>query len=106
TPDVVRLVQGIRGRVPMHMELVLRFDYGSIVPWVRQVDGCLRAPAGPDSVELVTPVGTRGEDFRTLADFTVAAGETVPFLLRWHPSHEPPPPPTHDAGAAGHPAAW
>jgi GH15 family glucan-1,4-alpha-glucosidase len=106
TPDVVRLVQGIRGRVPMHMELVLRFDYGSIVPWVRQVDGCFRATAGPDSVELVTPVGTRGEDFRTLADFTVAAGETVPFLLRWHPSHESPPPPIDVAAAVVDTDAW
>ena len=87
------IVEGLRGRVPMHMELILRFDYGSVVPWVRQVDGRLRATAGPDSIELVTPVETRGEDFRTarrLHRRSPAIG--VPFLLRWHPSHEPPPP--------------
>ena len=97
----------------------MRFDYGYVVPWVRRVDGRLRATAGPDSVELMTPVDTRGEDFRTLADFTVSAGETVPFLLRWHLSHEPPPEPidavsavadTDDvvgaSGAAGPSSAW
>jgi GH15 family glucan-1,4-alpha-glucosidase len=106
TPDVVRLVQGLRGRVPVHMELILRFGYGYVVPWVRQVDGRLRATAGPDSVELVTPVETRGEDFRTLADFTVAAGDTVPFLLRWHPSHEAPPPPIDADAAVADTDAW
>jgi GH15 family glucan-1,4-alpha-glucosidase len=106
TPDVVRLVEGIRGRVPMRMELVLRFDYGYVIPWVRQVDGRLRATAGPDSVELVTPVETRGEDYRTLADFTVAAGDRVPFLLRWHPSHEPPSVPIDPVAAVADTDAW
>ena len=89
-----------------HMELILRFDYGSVVPWMRQVDGRLRATAGPDSIELVTPVETRGEDFRTLADFTVGPGDRVPFLLRWHPSHEPPPPSIDAIAAVEDTDAW
>ncbi|HKA05573.1 MAG TPA: trehalase-like domain-containing protein, partial [Acidimicrobiales bacterium] len=92
TPDVVRVVEGVSGTVPMRMELVLRYGYGTIVPWVHQVGEHLRATAGPDSVELVTRVPTRGEDFRTLADFTVRRGDVVPFTLRWHQSHELPPP--------------
>jgi GH15 family glucan-1,4-alpha-glucosidase len=106
TPDVVRLVQGVSGRVPMHMELVLRFGYGSIVPWVFRVEPHLRAVAGPDSVELVTPVPTRGEDLRTVADFAVGAGDVVPFTLRWHPSHELPPPDLDPMGTVADTAAW
>ena len=87
-PAVVRLVEGVSGRVPMSMELVLRFDYGRSVPWVRSAEGRLRAVAGPDAVVLDTPVATRGEGLRTVATFEVAAGERVPFVLHWHPSHE------------------
>jgi GH15 family glucan-1,4-alpha-glucosidase len=86
-PDVARVVEGVRGRVPMRMELVIRFDYGSIVPWVRREDGALHAIGGPDSVWLRTPVEVRGENFRTLAEFTVDEGERVPFMLTWHASH-------------------
>jgi GH15 family glucan-1,4-alpha-glucosidase len=86
-PDVARVVEGIRGRVPMRMELTIRFDYGSIVPWVRHIDGALHAIAGPDSVWLRTPVPVRGENFSTVADFTVAEGERAPFMLTWHASH-------------------
>src|SRR5207237_7450458 len=70
-PDLVRLVVGKRGRVAMQMQLVLRFDYGSIVPWVRRTKRGIRAIAGPDAVELVTPVELRGENLTTVADFTV-----------------------------------
>jgi GH15 family glucan-1,4-alpha-glucosidase len=87
-PDLARVVEGIRGRVPMRMELVIRFDYGSIMPWVRRVDGALHAIAGPDSVWLRTPVEIRGENFRTVAEFNVSEGDRVPFVLTWHPSHE------------------
>jgi GH15 family glucan-1,4-alpha-glucosidase len=90
-PDVARVVEGVRGRVPMRMELVIRFDYGSIVPWVRRQGGALHAIAGPDSVWLRTPVEVRGENFRTLAEFTVDEGERVPFTLTWHASHMPSP---------------
>jgi len=97
--DLVRLVRGRRGRIAMRMELVLRFDYGSIVPWVRRRDGVLFAIAGPDAVELHTPVAVRGRDLRSVAEFTVAAGEEVPFTMRWYPSHTRVPPPG-DAAAA------
>ncbi|MBK1659889.1 glycoside hydrolase family 15 protein [Paracraurococcus ruber] len=86
--DLVRVVEGRRGRVPMAMELVLRFDYGSLVPWVhRTSDGTLLAVCGPDQVALRTPAPIHGEDCRTLGEFTVGAGETVPFHLVWTPSH-------------------
>jgi len=92
-PEVVRVVEGIEGRVAMSMELVIRFDYGSIVPWVRKKDGALTAIGGPDALALRTPVETEGRDFTTVASFTVAAGERVPFALEWFPSHLPVPPP-------------
>jgi GH15 family glucan-1,4-alpha-glucosidase len=106
TPDVVRLVEGVQGRVPMRMELILRFGYGCDVPWVHQVGRHLRAVAGPDSIELVTPVATRGQDLRTVADFVVNAGDVVPFTLRWHPSHELPPPDLDPIGSVADTAAW
>jgi GH15 family glucan-1,4-alpha-glucosidase len=86
-PDVARVVEGVRGRVRMRMELTIRFDYGSIVPWVRHVGEALHAIAGPDSVWLRTPVPVHGENWSTVADFTVAEGERVPFMLTWHASH-------------------
>lgn len=90
--DIVRLVRGERGSVRMRTELVLRFDYGSSVPWVNHLpDGTIRAIAGPDMVLLHTPVVLRGKDLRTVAEFDVAAGETVPFVLTHGPSHLPPP---------------
>ena len=90
-PDVVRIVEGLRGRVEMRMELVIRFDYGSIVPWARTIDGTFIAIAGPDAVLLRTPVEHEGRDLRTHATFTVAEGDRVPFVLRWFPSNEPAP---------------
>jgi GH15 family glucan-1,4-alpha-glucosidase len=87
-PDVVRIVEGVRGRVEMRLELVLRFDYGSIVPWVRNLDGTLVAIAGPDAVALHTPVELEGRDLRTYASFTVGEGDRVPFVLTWFPSNE------------------
>jgi GH15 family glucan-1,4-alpha-glucosidase len=92
-PDLVRVVVGQSGHVAMRMELVLRLDYGSIIPWVRRTDRGIRAIAGPDALQLYTDVTLRGEDFTTVADFTVSAGQRVPFVLVWHPSHLPPPPP-------------
>src|SRR5688572_21209408 len=89
-PDVVRIVVGRRGRVSMHMELVIRFDYGSVVPWVRRVPGGTSAVGGPDSLLLQTPVALRGEEFRTVSDFVVAEGERIPFDLTWFPSHQSP----------------
>ena len=89
--DVVRLVEGVSGEVAMRTELVLRFDYGRTIPWVQRVTDGLIAIAGPDALHLHTPVGLRGEDFRTLGDFTVRAGETVPFRLTFFLSFEPEP---------------
>ncbi len=90
--NIVRLVVGERGTVPMHLELVLRFGYGAIVPWVTRLeDGALRAIAGPDMAILHTPVNLKGRDMTTVADFTVSAGETVPFVLTYSPSHLDPP---------------
>ena len=91
--DVLRIVEGLRGRMPMRMELVIRFDYGSIVPWVRRTDDRLLATAGPDTLELHTPIETHGENFHTVAEFTVEAGERIPFVLNYRPSHEEMQPP-------------
>jgi GH15 family glucan-1,4-alpha-glucosidase len=92
-PDLVRIVEGVRGRVDMRMELVLRFDYGSIVPWVRTLENTLVAIAGPDAVLLRTPIEHEGRDLRTYAEFSVAEGDRVPFVLRWFPSDQVPPEP-------------
>ncbi|WP_405580218.1 glycoside hydrolase family 15 protein [Streptomyces sp. NBC_01092] len=93
-PELVRIVEGLSGRVTVRCTLRLRFGYGSIVPWVRKSHGHRVAIAGPDSVWLRSDpaVQTWGEDFSTLSEFTVEAGETVAFVLTWHPSHEPRPP--------------
>ncbi|THD63948.1 MAG: glycoside hydrolase family 15 protein [Phenylobacterium sp.] len=87
--NIVRLIEGRRGAVPLRMDLVLRFGYGRTVPWVSAIDGGLSAVAGPDKVVLRTPIETRGETMTTVADFTVEAGETVPFVLSHQASHLP-----------------
>src|SRR3984893_12690287 len=87
-PNLVRIVVGRRGTVKMRMHLVIRFDYGSVVPWVRRTGRGIRAIAGPDQVELQTSVDLRGEGLTTVADFTVAEGQRVPFVLQWQPSQE------------------
>jgi GH15 family glucan-1,4-alpha-glucosidase len=89
-PVVVRQVQGKYGRVAMNMELALRFDYGWIVPWVRRIERGIRAIAGPDTVLVCSDVELRGENFTTVADFSVSEGEKVSFALSWHPSHNHP----------------
>jgi GH15 family glucan-1,4-alpha-glucosidase len=92
--NIVRVVIGERGCVTMTSELVLRFGYGAIVPWVTRLDdGTLRAIAGPDMVLLRTPVPLIGQNFKTIGEFTVAEGQTVPFVLTDAHSHLPPPPP-------------
>jgi GH15 family glucan-1,4-alpha-glucosidase len=97
---VIRLVQGRAGRVAMAMELVLRFDYGAVVPWVsRGEDGALRAVAGPDLTVLRAPVLLQGRGLTTVAAFEVAQGETVPFVLSYGPSHLAPPAPRNPAEA-------
>ncbi len=93
--DVVRLVRGIRGRVKLGMQLIIRFGLGSDIPWVKRTDdgSSLLAICGPDMTVLRTPVETRGKDMTTVADFEVGAGETVPFVLTYAPSHLTPPKP-------------
>jgi GH15 family glucan-1,4-alpha-glucosidase len=98
--DVVRLVRGVRGRVSLKMQLVIRFGFGTDIPWVRRTqDGALLAIAGQDMTVLRTPVETRGEDLTTVADFEVSEGETIPFVLTYGPSHLPLPEPINPAQA-------
>jgi GH15 family glucan-1,4-alpha-glucosidase len=105
--NVVRIVEGVDGRVRMRSELTLGFDYGSVVPWVRHVDGELAAVAGPDAVWLQTPVELAGRDRATHAEFEVAAGDRVPFVLTYAASHLPRPRPVDPARAvAGTEAFW
>ncbi len=98
-PDVVRVVEGISGRVPMRGELRLRFDYGHVVPWVHRRGDQLVGVAGPDSVYLRTPVPLTGRDFSTYSEFTVASGERVPFVLTWAPSYAAEPRPVDGLAA-------
>jgi GH15 family glucan-1,4-alpha-glucosidase len=90
-PDLIRIVEGISGEVAMQMELIIRFDYGRTIPWVRTGHGGLEAIAGPNGLILRTPVKTRGKDLTTVAEFTVKKGERVPFVLTWFASHLDPP---------------
>lgn len=90
-PDIVRIIEGVRGEVRIQMQLIIRFGYGEIVPWVRKAGDGLEAIAGPDGLILRTPVQTRGKDLTTVAEFTVKKGERIPFVLTWFASHEAPP---------------
>ncbi len=105
-PNLIRIVEGRSGRVAMAMDLRMRFDYGSIVPWVRQDHGRLLAVAGPDGLCLDTPVETHGMDHRTEAHFAVAAGESVPFELATFPSHLPPAPAPDVQAALAYTERW
>jgi GH15 family glucan-1,4-alpha-glucosidase len=88
--EIVRLVVGTRGKVAMHIELILRFGYGAVVPWVTRLeDGALRAIAGPDMVVLRTPIHLKGRDLTTVGEFTISQGETIPLVLTYSRSHKP-----------------
>jgi GH15 family glucan-1,4-alpha-glucosidase len=93
--DVIRIVRGLRGEVPMRLEAVFRFDYGHVVPWLKQRPYGLQAIAGPSALQLWSPVELRNEDFLTKAEFTVREGQSVPFSLCWYPSHVQEPPIQH-----------
>src|ERR1700722_15317103 len=98
--DVVRMVRGISGSVAMRTELIVRFDYGSVVPWVTQPDdGRLQIISGPDRLLLDTSVPLHGQDMRTLGEFEVAAGQEVGFVLTWTPSYKAEPEPMSAAKA-------
>ncbi len=98
-PQLVRVLRGLRGRVKMRTELIVRFDYGSIVPWVRKVGDALVAIAGPDSIHIRSDVPLRGEDMTTIGEFDIAPGQTICFSLTWQPSHVTSAAPVHDAQA-------
>jgi GH15 family glucan-1,4-alpha-glucosidase len=106
TPHLIRMIEGRSGAVPMRLELTIRLDYGSLVPWVRRAEGGLRAVGGSNAIRLHTPVPLRGEDSSTVAEFTVAAGERVPFTLTWYPSHEPEPAAPDAEAVVRHTEAW
>ncbi|HEY4398208.1 MAG TPA: trehalase-like domain-containing protein, partial [Acidimicrobiia bacterium] len=106
TVDVVRIVEGLRGDVPMHMHLTIRFDYGQTIPWVRNIGGALVAVAGPDALVLRAPVETRGAGHATVAEFTVRAGQRVPFSLAWYPSHQDVPRPRNTAWSLSRTESW
>jgi GH15 family glucan-1,4-alpha-glucosidase len=105
-PEVVRLVEGVRGTVTMEMRLTIRFGYGQIVPWVRRTNGTLTAVAGPDALSLWTTVETKGSDMSTVAEFTVSEGQTVPFSLSWYPASESPPRPVDASYAIEDTQQW
>src|SRR5262249_6278411 len=87
-PDIIRINEGVRGRVRIKMSLTIRFDYGSIVPWVRKGHGGLEAIGGPDGLILRSRIKTQGKNLSTIAEFTVGRGERVPFVLTWFASNE------------------
>ncbi|MFF4232283.1 glycoside hydrolase family 15 protein [Streptomyces sp. NPDC001820] len=90
-PQLIRIVEGVSGRVPMRSALRMRFSYGRVVPWVHKVDGRTVAVAGPDSVWLDAETETYGKNLTTYSDFTVAPGERIAFTISWQPSHHQPP---------------
>nr|WP_329155435.1 MULTISPECIES: glycoside hydrolase family 15 protein [unclassified Streptomyces] len=90
-PQLIRIVEGVSGRVPMRSELRMRFSYGWVVPWVHKVDSRTVAVAGPDSVWLDTEAETYGKNLTTFSDFTVSPGERIAFTISWEPSHKKPP---------------
>jgi GH15 family glucan-1,4-alpha-glucosidase len=105
-PDVVRVVEGVTGTVSMSMDLVARFDYGSIRPWTRQLDGVVSAVAGPDALELVADVPVAIDDDAVTAEFLVREGDRVSFVLTWHPSAQPAPGPADRSRAVSETVDW
>ncbi|MEU3840048.1 glycoside hydrolase family 15 protein [Streptomyces sp. NPDC028635] len=91
-PQLIRIVEGVSGRVPMRSALRMRFSYGRVVPWVHKHEGRTVAVAGPDSVWYDTEVETYGKSLTTFSDFTVAPGDRIAFTISWQPSHKEPPP--------------
>jgi GH15 family glucan-1,4-alpha-glucosidase len=105
-PVLVRLVEGLRGRVPVRSELAIRFDYGSVVPWVRRTERGIRAVAGPDTLLLRSDAALRGENYTTVGDFAVAEGERVAFDLAWCSTLDPEPEERDALEAIEHTERW
>ncbi|MEQ8716886.1 MAG: glycoside hydrolase family 15 protein [Acidimicrobiales bacterium] len=103
---LVRRVEGRSGAVPMRSEMRVRFDYGSIVPWVTRSDGALLAVAGPEALVMRAPVATHGEGFATIGEFSVVAGDSVSFDLAWYESHLAIPPAVDVDEALARTQAW
>jgi GH15 family glucan-1,4-alpha-glucosidase len=91
--DLVRIVEGVEGEVPMGMEAIFRFGYGLVTPWVRRTEYGLQAVVGPDALHLRTPLDLQGRNKTTVAEFTVSAGDRIPCVLDWHLSYRNPPEP-------------
>jgi GH15 family glucan-1,4-alpha-glucosidase len=106
-PDVVRVARCLEGRVAVRMELILRFDFGRVVPWVRRAEtGGLTAIGGPDAVHLIPGRPTRGRGLTTVAEFELDAGEEVSFVLTWYPSHQPEPKPVDAIASTRDTTEW
>jgi GH15 family glucan-1,4-alpha-glucosidase len=106
TPELLRVVVGTRGQVQMKLELVIRFDYGSVAPWVRQIENGISAIAGPDMIRLRSDVPLHSENMKTEAEFTVAEGQKVAFNLTWYPSHQREPVPVNVDEAIQNTEKW
>ncbi|MDQ1424017.1 MAG: hypothetical protein QOD72_1515, partial [Acidimicrobiaceae bacterium] len=105
-PDVVRMVEGVSGTVAVVMELIVRFDYGSVVPWARRVEGGMHYIGGPDALTLFSAVPIESRDLTTFARFTITAGDRVPFTLAWHPSFMPGPRISNASELVEHTTKW
>jgi GH15 family glucan-1,4-alpha-glucosidase len=104
--DIVRIVEGLEGEVEMRAEIIIRFGYGAVIPWVRSIDGGIRATAGPDTMFVLAPVALHGEGFTTAARFTVRAGQRVPFVMTWCATYGPPTSPLDGEVALERTSAW
>lgn len=104
--DLVRIVEGLRGSVDMRCELTIRFDYGTVTPWVQRTDDGLLATAGPDSLQLHSQVPLHGEDMSSVATFSVEAGRMLPFVLTYFPSHREAPLPVDPYSACQETTRW
>jgi GH15 family glucan-1,4-alpha-glucosidase len=105
-PELLRVVAGVRGQVQMKMELVIRFDYGSVVPWVRRRRNGISAIAGPDMIRVRADVPLHSENMKTQAEFTVSEGQKISFNLTWYPSHEHEPAPVKVKAAIEKTEKW
>jgi GH15 family glucan-1,4-alpha-glucosidase len=105
-PRIARVVEGVRGSVPMRTRFKPRFDYGRIVPWLMRSGNVLHATAGPDALELRSDIELRGHDMEHSAEFTVSAGDRVGFVMSWHRSERKPPARIDAATAAGDTEEW
>ena len=104
--NVIRIVRGVRGSVKLRSELILRFDYGKIIPWVNRRGSGIVAVAAPHAMLAEAPVALRGEDLKTVAEFTISAGQIISFTLAWFPAHEKPPESLDAARALAETQSW